>query len=957
MHRYGTSGVARSANRSSHEGHVAKPSERDGVQPREVGLEKREEAWIEGGQAGWKFTDDLGSFEWRNPLPLNELYFPICNEAGMMASVTPRLHGDATTGWHSFLRRPMVMEDIHNSRSARNVWIFNESLGAYSLTGCSARQLADSNHPDHRVDTVIRSTFLAHTMERNDRRNGIRSEITIFSPIHDDKVEVIVVRITNTLDQEIEFTPTTSFPLYARSADNLRDHNHWTSLSHRIELNPNGLIVTPEMLHDEGGHRPNPHSYFVLAVGGDGQAPIGQFPTIREFIGENNLDWPDAVVLNLTPQDTRHDGMEAIGAMRFPVKRLKPGETCEYIVIEGVTEEKRKVMRCLERYGSSRQAGHALQENHGYWKERVTRISFRTADQHFDRWMHWVALQPILRKIYGNSFLPHFDYGKGGRGWRDLWQDSLALLLQNPDEMRESISAYFGGVRLDGSNATIINGALGEFVADRNRVSRVWMDHGVWPYFTLRLYIDQTGDIGVVTTQVTYWRDHQIYRAKARDAEWNQSCGTVQRTADGGVYWGSILEHVLVQHLTSFCNVGGHNNMKLEDADWNDLLDMANEEGESVPFSAFYGRNLIDIAELLLRYGRSFKIGEVALCSDILRLTGLDEPLDYSSVRAKRERLEQYLRRVHHGFSGEKRSVPIASLAAELNCMGNWVLEHIRTAEWIESETKHGFFNGYYDNHGTRVDGDDVDGPRMNLTAQTFAIFSGAATDEQVARSYAASSAILRDPLTGGFRLTTPLGQHRWNLGRGFAVVYGEKETGGAFNHMIVMFLNGLYRRGFVHEGYQVFSSVYRLANDTPRAKTYPGIPEYINNEGQGKYHYLSGSASWLLMTVLTVMFGIRGEYGDLVLEPRLVKGQFDRDGRAEACAYIRGRRIIVIYQNVTRLDFGQYRVGQVLVNSAPVRLVERLGGRVRIAQDTLDQVLRIEADNVIRVELNEVAE
>jgi len=40
-----------------------------------------------------------------------------------------------------------------------------------------------------------------------------------------------------------------------------------------------------------------------------------------------------------------------------------------------------------------------------------------------------VAIQPTLRKIFGCSFLPDFDYGKGGRGWRDLWQDCLGLIL------------------------------------------------------------------------------------------------------------------------------------------------------------------------------------------------------------------------------------------------------------------------------------------------------------------------------------------------------------------------------------------------------------------------------------------------------------------------------------------------------------------------------------------------
>ena len=94
--------------------------------------------------------------------------------------------------------------------------------------------------------------------------------------------------------------------------------------------------------------------------------------------------------------------------------------------------------------------------------------------------MKWVTLQPILRRIYGCSFLPHHDYGRGGRGWRDLWQDCLALLLMEPAQVRDLLWNNFGGVRVDGSNASIIGSEPGEFIADRNSLQEFgWiMVHG-----------------------------------------------------------------------------------------------------------------------------------------------------------------------------------------------------------------------------------------------------------------------------------------------------------------------------------------------------------------------------------------------------------------------------------------------------------------------------------------------
>ena len=56
------------------------------------------------------------------------------------------------------------------------------------------------------------------------------------------------------------------------------------------------------------------------------------------------------------------------------------------------------------------------------------------------------------------------------------WQDCLALLIMEPEQVRQMLIDNFGGVRFDGTNATIIGSKQGEFIADRNNITRVWMD-------------------------------------------------------------------------------------------------------------------------------------------------------------------------------------------------------------------------------------------------------------------------------------------------------------------------------------------------------------------------------------------------------------------------------------------------------------------------------------------------
>ena len=90
----------------------------------------------------WTFIDDDGTFELFSPELTSALYFPLVNQSGMMSSITPTLHGDIKTGQHTFLTRPVSIEDLHESRANRNFWINIEGYLPWSASGCSAKQVS-----------------------------------------------------------------------------------------------------------------------------------------------------------------------------------------------------------------------------------------------------------------------------------------------------------------------------------------------------------------------------------------------------------------------------------------------------------------------------------------------------------------------------------------------------------------------------------------------------------------------------------------------------------------------------------------------------------------------------------------------------------------------------------------------------------------------------------------------
>ena len=702
----------------------------------------------------WQFTGDDGSFLLESPHKTNYLYFPLVNEAGMMSVVTPTLHGDTKIGQNAFLTLPVSVEDLHNTRSARNFWVYVRGLGAWSATGNSAPQVAQTFAEDPDETVTLEAGLLWHKVTRRNQRVGLCAEVLNFVPVGPDAVELMQVTLTNTSPKPLTITPTAAIPIFGRSADNLRDHRHVTSLLHRVRTVGHGVLACPTLSFDERGHRPNTVTYAVLGAEGDGAPPASFFPAVEDFIGEGgNLEWPRAVVepdIPGEPAGTTVDGYEAIGALRFAEVTLAPGASRSYVLILAVLPDGGDDAALIRRYGSTARVSEWLARTKLHWQGRSQPLAFHTGDARFDGWVKWVAVQPTLRRLFGNSFLPYHDYGRGGRGWRDLWQDCLALLVMEPEPVRDLLLSSFGGVRIDGSNATIIGGQPGEFIADRNNIPRVWMDHGAWPYLTTRFYLDQSGDLAFLLQEQVYFKDPQINRCQARDEAWSPEQGTALCTAAGEVYRGTILEHLLVQHLTAFFNVGAAgNNILLEGADWNDGMDMARERGESVAFTALYASNLRDLSTLVLSL-RRLGLSQVELASELVWLLDtLNQPVDYEDTGAKQGRLAAYFASCRHTVSGARVTIHLADLARDLAAKADWLYSHIRDREWVTSREGYGWFNGYYDNDGRRVEGDQPSGVRMTLTGQVFTLMSGIATDAQAAEIVRAADRYLYDPRGG----------------------------------------------------------------------------------------------------------------------------------------------------------------------------------------------------------------
>lgn len=881
-----------------------------------------------------QFSGNTGTFFIHNPKVQSSLYLPVANEEGIKSSVTQNFGGDCKRDQNTFLLEPVSVENLHNNRSTRNIWCKINQTENYSLTGVSA-QAEYEKFIGVEDEVTLQAGFMWQTVNRISRQHSITSSISIFAPLG-YPVEIMHIEIGNQSKETMTTQIVAAIPIYGRSADNLRDHRHVTSLLHRVETTKWGVTCKPVLSFDERGHQKNKNIYFAFGLEEDGCCPEFFFPTVEDFIGESgSFLAPEALKKNITgvPAGTKVSGKEAMGGISFSEITLAPGESRSYTVILGVSEDTKLLSEVIEKFRTKQQVIESFESAKKYWNDLVN-VSFESNDSREDNYLKWICFQPILRRIYGCSFLPYHDYGKGGRGWRDLWQDCLSLLIMDPTQVRSMIQNSFAGVRIDGSNATIIGNGIGEFVADRNNIARVWMDHAYWPFVTTKFYMDQTGDIEILDEKVTYFKDPQTNRGMERDEKWNSAYGMRQKTEANQVYEGSVLEHILLQNLCAFYEAGEHNSMRLRGADWNDAMDMAEERGESVAFTCAYIGNLRDIADYLEIYEKKTGKKSIKIAKEMEILFSQNRDI-YSLVEAKQEVLSGYLLSCRHSISGEQVEVTLAQLRSDLKEKADWYAQYIREQEWVLDEQGRGWFNGYYDNNGRRVEGIVNGKARMMLTGQVFAIMGGVADDAQVQSICESADAYLYKREVGGYRLNTDFEEEKYDLGRMFGFAYGEKENGAVFSHMSVMYANALYKRGFVKEGYKVLEALLQQSMNSEISGMYPGIPEYFDAQGRGKYSYLTGAASWYMLTLITEVYGFRGDKGDLCIAPKLRREQFDEEGKIAAVLPFREQKFQITYQNPGKKDYGCYNICEVVLDGKIIDISK--GQSVKIPFATLE--------------------
>ena len=118
-------------------------------------------------------------------------------------------------------------------------------------------------------------------------------------------------------------------------------------------------------------------------------------------------------------------------------------------------------------------------------------------------------------------------------------------------------------------------------------------------------------------------------------------------------------------------------------------------------------------------------------------------------------------------------------------------------------------------------------------------------------------------------------------------------------------------------------------------------------------YHYLTGAASWYMLTVITQGFGVRGENGNLVIAPKLVREQFNQEGTAALTLPFADRELQITFVNLNRKDYGQYQLEKAYLtvpDGTQMQLLTAAGDQVMLDRALIDRLPA--GGNQITVEL-----
>lgn len=400
--------------------------------------------------------------------------------------------------------------------------------------------------------------------------HGISSHITYYVPPRDD-VEVWMVRLKNDSDKvrNIQAFPFVKWDL-ANYAFNAVE-NQFSVLFNEATVEDDIIFATTRFWNFTQMGGGNPNARWDKWAFMTSNAPVQAFDCFyEEFLGMyRDFYNPRAIEQGQLTNSLDH-GRDIIGCVQHEFE-MQPDEEVQFIVLVGIAYRKEDASSFRERYNTWEEAERGLVEVSRYWDSYLSRTNAETPSEEFNISFNvWNKYQCWITSRW--SRMDSYYVGGGSIiGFRDSWQDMLAILPNDPDWARDRIIYLLEHQFPDGS--TLHNWDPLTNIGTKTGHS----DDPMWLVLGVMEYLKETGDLMFLDEAVRYY--------------------------DGGSE--GVRQHVLKALDYTLAHMSDRGIPLIMAADWNDGLDYVGRQGrgESTMVAAHLAWMLKEVASLLWYVG------------------------------------------------------------------------------------------------------------------------------------------------------------------------------------------------------------------------------------------------------------------------------------------------------------------------------------------------------------------
>ncbi len=339
-----------------------------------------------------------------------------------------------------------------------------------------------------------------------------------------------------------------------------------------------GILFARNRYHSDFGHR--------LAFAA--MSPRAEHHTGDrvEFLGRNGRPADPAALKGEGLSGRTGAGLDPCAAMQLSLE-LDPGEDRELCILLGQGASREEVMALVARFADAQRRAESYEATTDWWDKLLGSVQVETPDDRANIMLNrWLPYQALSCRIWGRSAL----YQSGGAvGFRDQLQDSMALLHNSPQLVREQILRAAARQFREGDVQHWWHPQSGAGIRSRCSDDLLWL-----PYVTAR-YVEMMDDEAILHEQVPFLEAAPL--TKEQHEIFVQPAETVESA--------TLFEHCRLA-IQKGLNLGERGLPLMGSGDWNDGMNRVGigGKGESVWMAWFLGDVLQSFARICRRLGR-----------------------------------------------------------------------------------------------------------------------------------------------------------------------------------------------------------------------------------------------------------------------------------------------------------------------------------------------------------------